>query len=338
MKPPSAPPFPPLNNANQPKRSCEKYRGNHIISTCPDNQKCSPSQRFDVVSKRNFCSNCLSDNHKKQNCPSTKRCQICSGYHHTTLHVPGKLIKRPPAAFATSNSTGSKDTNQKNQSVKQQCEPASNNNASISSKPHKSRYGHSFANKNQTQFQRANLNDANQNFRANHLQSTPKEWFEQLQLIPVSFLNGKKAFDTYVLIDPGSQFTFILDKMTELLALPCEDQEATTLQYLNTEHDMPHSKISEQVTVEPYKNLDQKGQITTFYSTPCSNVAPANTFELNQLCDAFKELRHIHFPEIAEGKIGALLGIKTFAFTYPVEVIPATKNQPFGVTTRLGWP
>ena len=100
---------------------------------------------------------------------------------------------------------------------------------------------------------------------------------------------------------------------------------------------MPLSKFSEQVTVAPYENFDQKFQITTTYSTPCLNVAPANTFELNQLCDAFKKLRHIHFPEIAEGKIGALLGINTFAFTHPVEVIPATKNQPFGVKTRLGW-
>ena len=100
---------------------------------------------------------------------------------------------------------------------------------------------------------------------------------------------------------------------------------------------MPLSKISEQVTVAPYENLDQRFQIKTTYSTPCLNVASANTFELNQLCDAFKALRHIHFPEIADGKTGALLGINTFAFTHLVEVIPATKNRPFGVKTRLGW-
>ena len=105
VKPTSAPPFQPLNNSNQPKRSCEKCRGNHILATCPDYQQCSPNQRFDIVSKSNLCSNCLSNKHKKQNCPSTKRCQTCSGYHHTTLHDPVKIIKRPPAAFATSNST-----------------------------------------------------------------------------------------------------------------------------------------------------------------------------------------------------------------------------------------
>ena len=96
----------------------------------------------------------------------------------------------------------------------------------------------------------------------------------------VSFVNGKKAFDTNALIDPGSQFTFKLEKITNFLALPFEDQEATTLQYLNTEHDMPLSKISEKVTVAPYKNLDQKFQITTTYSIPCLNLAPANTFDL----------------------------------------------------------
>ena len=170
-KPPSAPPFPALNNANQPKRSCEKCRGNHILATCPDYQKCSPSQQFDIVSKSNLCSNCLSNKHKKQNCPSTKRCQICSGYHHTTLHDPGKIIKRPSAAFSTSNSTGTSVTNQASQLVKQQCQPGSNNNASASSKSQKSRYGQSFANNYQNQFQRANLNNANQSFSVNHLQS-----------------------------------------------------------------------------------------------------------------------------------------------------------------------
>ena len=70
---------------------------------------------------------------------------------------------------------------------------------------------------------------------------------------------------------------------------------------------MPLSKISEKVTVAPYKNWDQKFQITTTYSTPL-NVAPANTLDLNQLCDGIKELRHLHIPEITEDKMGTLLG------------------------------
>ena len=131
MKPPSAPTFPPLNNANQStKRSCDNCRGNHVLATFPDYQKCSPSQRFDIYSENNLCSNCLSNKHKKQICPSAKRCQTCSGCQHTKLlHDPGKIIKRPPTAFATSNSTSTNVTNQENQPVKHQCEPRSNSNA-----------------------------------------------------------------------------------------------------------------------------------------------------------------------------------------------------------------
>ena len=99
------------------------------------------------------------------------------------------------------------------------------------------------------------MNHSHQIFSRNHLQSTPKEWFEQLQLIAVSFLNVQKAFDTYTLIDPESQLTFILDKITEFFALAWEDQENTTLQHLNTEHYMPLSNIFEPVTVATFENF-----------------------------------------------------------------------------------
>ena len=137
--------------------------------------------------------------------------------------------------------------------------------------------------------------------------------------------------------DPGSQFTFLLDKVTSFLELPCEAQASTTLQYLSTEHEMPLSKISETVTVTPYDKINQHFSIARAYSTPCLNVSPANVLELNQLCDNFKELSHIYFPDIANGAMGALLGVKTFAFTYPVDVIQGSKKRPFGVKTKLGW-
>ena len=66
------------------------------------------------------------------------------------------------------------------------------------------------------------------------------------------------------------------------------------------------------------------------------NVTPANIFELNQICDTFSNLRQIHFPHVVGGKIGALLGVNTFADTHPIEVIPGNINQPFGVKTNLG--
>ena len=182
-----------------------------------------------------------------------------------------------------------------------------------------------------------NVLNPTQNFSINPNTIPLPEWYEQLQILPVSFVNGSKVFDTYSLIDPGSQFTFLLDKVTSFFELPCEPQASTTLQYLNTEHEMPLSKISETVTVTLFDKINQQFSIARAYSPPCLNVSPANVLELNQLCNTFNELSHICFPDIANDAIGVLLGVNTFAFTYLVDVIRDSKKRPFGVKTKLGW-
>ena len=91
------------------------------------------------------------------------------------------------------------------------------------------------------------------------------------------------------------------------------------------------------VIITPYKSMRQSFEISRAYSTPAMNVRPANVFELNQICDTFNNLHHIYFPQVAGGKIGALLGVNTFAYTHPIEVMPGNINQPFGVKTKLGW-
>ena len=182
-----------------------------------------------------------------------------------------------------------------------------------------------------------NGNANNQSFSINQCSETPKNWYEQLQLIPVSFLKGDKAFDTCALIDPGSQFSFVLDAIAEFFELPRETQQSVPLQFLNTENSMSLSKIVEPVTIIPYKSSEISFELSRTFSNPSLNVAAAKIFELNQICDAFNSLRHIQFPNIADAKIGALLGVNAFAFTYPTHVIPGIQNQPFGMKTKLGW-
>ena len=183
-----------------------------------------------------------------------------------------------------------------------------------------------------------NGNAINQSFSIYQCSETPKKCFEQLQLIPVSFLKENKALDTYALIDPGSQFSFVLDAIAEFLELPRETQQSVPLQFLNTENSMSLSKIVEPVTITPYKSTEISFELSRTFSTPSLNVAAAKTIdELNQIWDAFNSLRHIHFPNIADGKIGALLGVNAFAFTYHTHVTPGNQNQPFGVKTNLGW-
>ena len=230
------PPFLLRKDADQSNKSCEKCKGSHILATCPDYQKCAPDQRNDIVSKNNLCSNCLSNKHFKQSCPSTKRCQTCKGFHHTTLHDPSKQVKRPTADFLTSNPnqpTQNLASPQTPPSFQQQNQNKSTDTVSSKKSQH-TRYGQSFSCKQQSQqqnIQRAHLNASKltQNLGINQNTIPLPEWYEQLQMLPVSFINGSKVFDTYSFIDPGSQFTFLLDKVTGFLELPCEAQASTTL-------------------------------------------------------------------------------------------------------------
>ena len=100
---------------------------------------------------------------------------------------------------------------------------------------------------------------------------------------------------------------------------------------------MQTSTIAQPLTEISFENLDKKFQIRTKYSTRFLNATPTIRFLLHQICDAFKKFRRINFPEIAECKIGALLGINNFFFTHPFQINPATKNQQFAVKTKLGW-
>ena len=295
-------------------RSCEKCKNNHSLAVCPEYQLCPPSERYSIVSKNSLGRNCLSNNHHKQTCPSTKRCQLCSGFLHTTLHDPVKQIKRPTAAFSRENAQKHQRTVSLNN--KTAVENTINNSQTkcLQNKYSNSRYGQSFNGQNQTNPQRRNLNGSStsQYFSINHSPDAPKNWYEQLQLIPVSILKGNKAFDTYALIDPGSQCSFVLDAISEYFELPCESQQSVPLQFLITEINMTLSKIKEPVSFTPYQSSEISFELSRAYSTPSLNVSAANVFQMNQICDEFNNVRHVHFPCIADGKIGALLGVNAF--------------------------
>ena len=118
---------------------------------------------------------------------------------------------------------------------------------------------------------------------------------------------------------------------SEYLELPCESQQSVPLQFLNTENKLTLPKIN------LYKSSENSFELSRAPSTPSLNVSAANVFQLNPICDAFNNLRHIYFPYIADGKIGALHGVNAFAFTYPTLVLQGSQHQPFGVKPKSGW-
>ena len=70
---------------------------------------------------------------------------------------------------------------------------------------------------------------------------------------------------------------------------------------------MSLSKVYELVTITHYKSTEVSFELSRAYSTTSLNVGAANVFNVNKISDALNNLSHICSPNIADGKIGALL-------------------------------
>lgn len=77
------------HSATLKEMSCSLCSGKHSIIFCPQFRSKDDKQRKELVRKHLLCFNCLGK-HMLRNCVSTKRCQTCSGMHHTMLHPPSQ--------------------------------------------------------------------------------------------------------------------------------------------------------------------------------------------------------------------------------------------------------
>ncbi|XP_049293902.1 uncharacterized protein LOC125769281 [Anopheles funestus] len=65
--------------------ACDKQ--GHVGPQCPELQTRSTYERVNYVMGKGKCVNCFSSQHAAAQCPSEKRCQMCSKKHHTMLHM-----------------------------------------------------------------------------------------------------------------------------------------------------------------------------------------------------------------------------------------------------------
>ena len=142
-------------------------------------------------------------------------------------------------------------------------------------------------------------------------------------------------FDTYTLIDPGSTGTYIVDHISSFLSLKTGKEYKLDVQFLSLARSLSVSATS--FDLAPYADNDNKFHVQHAFSTSNINLPPADTTELNDICQSFPQLRHIKFPDINQGKIGVLLGTACVPFTHSLEWIRGAHNCPSGVRTEPGW-
>ena len=286
----------------------------HFVYKCPLYASASMSEKLQKVKDLKFCYNCLSNSHLKPDCPSKIRCQEpnCRASHHTSLHTQLRKDFR--------------NVNEKNLSTYKK---------SVSSKSDLQNNDHDA--ETSTQFQRSQNQKSSRQpqFNAAAIDKFPKDLFSVLQIIPVSIINGDKTFDTYALIDPGSTGTYIVDHISSFLSLETGKEYKLDVQFLSLSRSLSVSATS--FDIAPYADNDNKFHVQHAFSTPNINPPPADTTELNDICQNFPQLSHIKIPDINKGKIGVLRGTSCVPFVHSLEWIRGAHNCPSGIRTELGW-
>lgn len=165
---------------------CQFCKEAHFMRNCPKFLEKNINDRIHVVKITNSCFNCLLNDHGVKECKSKFSCRICSLKHHTLLHKGSGTQSTAPANnpdVRPSTSTQALTTNIQ-----------------------------STSNHNQQNITTLTLRDDNK--------STSQARETLLFTAIVEIESDGQRYETRAIIDPGSQSTFISEKLKNKLRLP----------------------------------------------------------------------------------------------------------------------
>ncbi|XP_065359110.1 uncharacterized protein LOC135953245 [Calliphora vicina] len=172
--------------------NCKMCNEEHGLRICPQFRKLSVQERVDFVFKNQCCNNCLSVSHIKTSCKSKNTCLNCGKKHHTLLHMR-----------AVNNSKKSVDQSHNENSQSLQAK-ASNSQAQIPN---------SRDNQKPETSNLAKLPPIHSNYATNNTNILLRTALVQIE-------SRGEHFTIRALIDPGSERTFISEKIRKRLSLP----------------------------------------------------------------------------------------------------------------------
>lgn len=165
--------------------SCKLCNEDHYLRTCPKFKLFTVQQRVDFVYKNKVCNNCLSPSHTKTNCKSKHTCLHCKKTHHTLLHFK-KEMKSPSDSQASNEA----------------------NSSSVKFIPNN--------------VNPQNINPQEMPTTSSHIQANFSASYENIllrtALVQIEHLG--EHFTIRALIDPGSQRTFLSERIRNRLQLP----------------------------------------------------------------------------------------------------------------------
>ena len=292
---------------NKGRTQCPFCKGPHSDSQCESVK--DPKHRSDIIRQEKLCFNCLG-HHKVSSCNSKHRCHHCRRKHHTSICTYGQLPSTTnPQQAAVANVT--RQTEQGSATLI----PATRQPVPPTPIPP--------ATTNQTSTSSLSVTLPPQRNNVCLLKTA---------VATVS--NGRRNAEAYVLLDEGSQRSFITSDLAKILELQPSGQETINISHFGATH--PANQVLDVATINLLTKSGETVQLSVliipFIATPLQNTISYSVTTLPHL----QGLQLAH-PLIAEREFHISLLVGADHYWDIVEDQIVRGNGPTAVQSKLGY-
>ncbi|XP_075162961.1 uncharacterized protein LOC142235584 [Haematobia irritans] len=333
-------------NSNPSRRHnesvCPICRTNHMLRNCPKFFEKSINERIQIVKQSNRCYNCLFENHGVRECKSRFSCRECNQRHHNLLHkgneardptntrdgtcaaVLNTLVHHNRDTVQPSTSTGALNlVNQDRGGVQPSTSAAARSNLVQQS--------------SNLPCIQSTSNIETPSITTLTLQEgrpTPQPRETLLFTAIVQIKSKGQRYDARAIIDPGSQSTFISEKMKNKLQLPT----VRNLVHVTGLSDTVAETSTKACVFQLCSRIDPRFELEVW--APVLKTLPSNlpTHNLNR--SQFEDFKHLSLadPRFYESRpVDMLIGLDIGPLIYNVDIPMKTFGSIIAQNTVFGW-
>ena len=312
------------------ERKCDLCNGSHSFWKCQKYKDMKPTEKMDVVRKLKICFNCFSESHTRQECSSKNRCfhSGCGKKHHTTLHEYYSTEKeRNRRRRGKRDGKEKKDDNNEDNAE----EEAVLNGLNISVEMFTAEVQMTSSGQSPPETQ----DEPGAVTRVNFCSTEAPRKTVILLVVAVTIHIDGKCFDTFALLDDGSQSTLLrrefFDKMG-VAGRPKQLLEATV------KDDPQPVTVDELSMVVSHRDGSNRLNLKSVYVQPADmfNMPSRPRLESNNV-KKYPHLKGLEFDAVRAEDINLLIGSNVpKAHLYDAARVGGD-DDPVAVKTRFGW-
>ncbi|XP_063993929.1 uncharacterized protein LOC135171374 [Diachasmimorpha longicaudata] len=318
----------------------------HTLIKCPTFVQMKPLDRRSYIMSSPRCFNCFRS-HRAESCPETQRCKVCQGKHHTMIHE-GSPGAPNAARSATTQSTSSVQRRLEQAASQPPTAPrpppdTASTSGSDSSKPSPT------ARSTTAELIRSSIENltvvrpspaghhSSKAVKTAHSIQSPSDSKPQLVLLATARARASTpsgfSQPTRILIDQGSELSFISESLVKLLQLQRKAAVINPIGIGSTDSGRTRGLVS----VTLHSNFDsQFVKIRAHILGKLTAKLPSISCE----SPSIGELQHLQLADPSFGKSGpidVIIGADFYGQIIGDQVIKSTDNQLVGQNTIFGW-